>query len=217
MEAENYHPPHGFGSLLDSSGEPDSDNHNAETAALARLASTIHREGPHLDPKQLEQAIRWLKEWKFEKGSPLSRPAYGQGGFYDYVGEIRDGAEQVQLQMRALGIARTAHSWSAIAGASLCFSIFNLITGYSSWLISVAAIALAWWTYSRKCLPATREAALVWKEQDQRNLLTAVRSAETVFQCNLAGLFARVPENEMGVEIERFRDALYRDPDAWVS
>ena len=202
--------------MLDESGEPLTDELRESHSALARLVAAIHREAPHVDASEIEQAILWLKAWKFEKAPIPQRKSFGPGSFWELVQDIRDSNEQVGFQVKALQCIRHSHAWTAVSGASLCAGIGSLLIPGVPLLVAFAAFPFAWWGYYKKSLPLTLQAALIWKDQEQRNLWSAVRSARTAYELNMAGLFARIPENELKAELYRLRDALYRNPNGWL-
>ena len=154
--------------------------------------------------------------------------------FVETVGAIRESPDQVRLQARAAGFAFRALCLAALSGVAATLGVMAMaIYAKTSPIVAVGAAATAALLAGRAFTRANYrvlEAAKVWKEQDQRNLLEAVRAAGSVWQLNLAGFFAYLPgtnasepgfDESASLEIlrkerSRMLAALSTDPSQWL-
>jgi len=117
--------------------------------------------------------------------------------FVETVDAIRNSPEQLELQARAAGLVFRAMCLSALAGAAATLAVLALVMyAMTSPIAAIAGAVVAAVVAAKTFFRAEGrilEAARVWKEQDQRNLLGAIRAARSVWQLNLAGYFAYLP------------------------
>ena len=216
--------------LLEFSGFGPNPELTAESErALAEIAAAINRNARHLDRRQFEMAITWLKNWKL--GYDPTRREGSHREFHAILDEIRNSAEQRELQRKA--------AWKLIFGVvfgalMLLSLVINAVITYSvedvSWgwklLGAVVAIALFWFADD-----FLKKAQILAKEQDRRFGLESLRCAKTVIEVNMAGAFAYIPgtsaddpnfdekcaTQQMANAREALTDALYCDPDGYLA
>lgn len=124
-------------------------------------------------------------------------PTIDEHRFVERVDAIRESPVQVRLQARAAGLVFRALCMAALSGVAATLGVVVLVMfAKTSTLAALAAAAIAALLAGRIFFHADSqilEAAKVWKEQDQRNLLGAIRAARSVWHLNLAGFFAYLP------------------------
>jgi hypothetical protein len=154
--------------------------------------------------------------------------------FVETVDTIRNSPEQLALQKRAASLVFRAMCMSALAGAAATLAVLALVMyAMTSPIAAIAGAVVAAVVAAKTFFRAEGrivEAAHVWKEQDQRNLLGAIRAAGSAWQLNLAGFFAYLPgtntrepgfNESASLEIlrkekDRMLAALSNDPLEWL-
>ena len=222
----------GENQLLNDKGDgPNLNLTNRREAALAALAAAIHVNARHLGPEQIEQAIGWLKTWKLQH-VPLSRPDGNSGqGFYEVLEKLKTNAEQTDLQKRARKHIHLAYLTGLGLALSAAVTLAMFFIGSVAWYFWVVATVVNWYFYIKTDM-SILAAALLYKEQDRKYGFASIRQAETVVELLEAGIFAYIPGTayEVGQEFndtqarrwmkaerDRLTDALYRDPNGYLS
>jgi len=210
--------------LLNWEGNRSPELVGTSTIALAQIAEVIHQKAKFLSPDQSEEVVRWVKAWKL-KGKPMR----ANHEIYAIMNDIRNSPEQLILQRKSY--AQTI--WSRLVG--LLFSISLAITlflGFArdfSWYSMAACLIvnLALFVFSDRF---TVKALIIAKEQDRRYFYQCLRTAQSIYELNVAGLFGYIPgtdPNDAGyteerwldattAERDRFSDALYFDPTSYM-
>ena len=229
--------------VLDESGEGEGNIHlldfktfgpNPELTAeneraLAEIAAVINRNARHLDRRQFEIAITWLKNWKLGYDPTRREGSYRE--FHAILNGARNSAEQREFQRRT--------AWKLIVGVVLA-ALLLLSLGISTVMIysddglnwggrfvgAVVGLTLFWFADD-----FLKKAQMLAKEQDRRYALESLRCAKTVLEVRMAGAFAYIPgvsadepnfdekyaTQQMAKAREALTDALYCDPDGYLA
>ena len=235
MHREDYRSP-GDGSgdtqkrLLDqSTGRPAREAMVGPEASLAKVAAAIHANAPRLSSADCEQAVRWLKQWKLSRSS-VSRPEEEVYELFSGVlDRVRKSEEQVGLMNAAVRRTYAGEAW-LLAAFLFALGGVAVLALRVAWYAGLGLLAAAVWAHLRRSR-CVMEAAKIWKEQEGRFFLKAVREAETATELTYAGIFEHLPETELVngslgnedavnvaklKEAERLSDALYRIPFEWL-
>lgn len=217
--------------LDDRTGEANA-HLNGQTAGLAAIASAIHKHAGILSGEQLEQAVRWLKQYKLAR-IPLKRNNHGplhRNTFLDELQRLRNSPEQGLIMNRAWHRSLMARAVAILFGVAAVLTLWLFVDdGIRWWLRAgslISAIALLITSDQFNV-----QAAVLYKEQDRKFLLGAFGVAESLTELSQAGLFAGLPAayapgnrydekaatEEILRERDRLTDALYRDPDLYLT
>lgn len=213
--------------LLDpDTGEPNPNLTSPSEQALAEIAAVLHRNTDKLTTKQLEQVAGWAKKLKL-RNRVESRQTRE---FFMVLKRLRESSEQKLLQSRAarkflFAVLFGAAALALMVGGAIAIWGFDAGWGTRSVLAVFTLLALGFADSSLK------EGNLICKEQDRRYAMFSLRAANSVAELNEAGLFAYIPNTQYGEpgfdekkahglmqkEVERLTDALYTDPELWLS
>lgn len=216
--------------LLDWDTErPTAETVESADGPLARIAAAIHANASQLAPEDCEQVVRWMKQWKRERSPGPLPPERDWVAFDTVLREFRDSPAQRELMRKAARHGMAVDAWTVIAFVVAGVAVVGALAPGIRWYWSVATFFAAVLVYARSQLRGV-EAAKAWKEQDRRYLMQSIGAAHTVQELSHAGLFAYLPGSEFGGgndedtasaalrrERERLTDALYHDPDHWLS
>ena len=233
MEIEDYRtwrlvPDDRTDQLLDpDTGEPTKLTFGSKDEPIARVAATLHATAASLSTEDCERIIGWLKTVKRERlPQPPSRDIWT---FDKAVGELRDSPSQTEMMRKAYRHGRAASAWAVLAFVIAGTAVACALAPGIGWFWAVITFVIAIVIYIRGGQRRLFEAALVWKEQEQRHLWESIRAARTVQELSHAGLFAFLSGASFGPgydeatavvamrrERDRLTDALYYDPDWWL-
>lgn len=196
--------------------------------ALAEIAAVINRNARHLENLQYEMVITWLKKWKL--GHDPARREGSHRDFHAILERVRNSAEQRELQRKTAWKLMSGVVFGALFLLSLAIAIMTHVAdgvGWG-WKLFSAVVTIGLFGFANDFL---RTMQILAKEQDRRFGLESLRSAKTVTEVTLAGLFSYLPgtsadepnfdeihaRRAMAKAREALTDALYCDPDDYLA